>query len=40
LVRTLIHQWLAWRMLSVRAGTSDGPDQQLLEEELQLVRTA
>jgi O-antigen/teichoic acid export membrane protein len=39
LVRTLIHQWLAWRMLDVRSEMIDGPGPRLLEQQLELVRT-
>jgi O-antigen/teichoic acid export membrane protein len=40
LVRTLIHQWLAWRMVSLGCQIIGVPGQEVLEGELALVRTA
>ena len=39
LVRTVIHQWLAWRIVSAPPEMVGGPDRQLLEGELGLVKT-
>jgi hypothetical protein len=38
-VRTTIHQWLAWRMVGRRSTTTNGLGQQPLDAELEFVRT-
>lgn len=39
LLRTLIHQWLAWRVLDVRTKGAVGSVGTLLEEELSAMGT-